>query len=83
MKCEELLALLNDYVDSTADPVMREEFEEHLEGCRPCRIVVDNIRKTITVYRHGQPCNLPAEFRRRLYTGLRQRWKEMHTEQTD
>jgi len=79
MKCEELLKYLNEYVDGTVDPEVCEEFEKHMAGCNPCKIVVDNIRKTITLYKEGQPYKLPAEFRQRLRTALRQRWKETHT----
>lgn len=79
MKCEELLKYLNEYVDGTVDPAVCEEFEKHMAGCNPCKIVVDNIRKTITLYKEGQPYKLPAEFRQRLHTALRQRWKETHT----
>jgi anti-sigma factor RsiW len=76
MKCEDMLALLNEYVDGTIDPSICEEFEKHMAGCNPCQIVVDNIRQTITLYKNGQPYELPAEFRDRLHATLRQRWKE-------
>jgi hypothetical protein len=39
---------------------------------------VDNIRKTITLYKQGQPYELPLPFRDRLHAALRQRWKEIH-----
>ena len=76
MKCEELLTLLNEYVDGTVDPTICEEFERHMAGCKPCQVVVDNIRKTITLYKNGQPCELPCEFRNRLHHTLRQKWKQ-------
>jgi anti-sigma factor RsiW len=76
MKCNELLALLNEYVDGTVDPGICEEFERHMAGCNPCQIVVDNIRKTIQIYREGVPCELPPEFRTRLHSELRARWKK-------
>ena len=76
MKCEELLAMLNEYVDGTVDPSLCEEFEKHMAGCNPCQVVVDNIRKTITLYKEGEPYELPVEFRQRLHAALRQRWIE-------
>jgi anti-sigma factor RsiW len=76
MKCEEMLALLNEYVDGTIDPAICAEFEKHMAGCNPCQIVVDNIRQTITLYKNGQPVELPAEFRDRLHASLRECWKE-------
>ena len=66
MKCAELLTSLNEYVDGTVDPAICEEFEQHMAGCNPCQVVVDNIRKTITLYREGQPYQLPVECRQQI-----------------
>jgi len=79
MKCEQLLAVLNEYVDGTVDPDLCEEFEKHMAGCHPCQVVVDNIRKTITLYQAGQPYELPRAFRERLHAALRDRWKQTPT----
>jgi hypothetical protein len=78
MKCEELLKMLNEYVDGTVDPSVCVEFEKHMVGCNPCQVVVDNIRKTIALYRDGQPYELPIAFRERLYANLRQCWHQKH-----
>jgi len=79
MKCEDLLRLLNDYVDGTVDPAVCDEFEKHMAGCNPCQVVVDNIRQTITLYQHGQPCELPQPFHDRLHQALPERWKTCRT----
>ena len=76
MKCEELLKALSDYVDGDVDASVCQEFEEHLAGCNPCQIVVDNVRKTITLYKAGEPYPLPEEFQRRLHASLRARWQQ-------
>ncbi|HON06475.1 MAG TPA: zf-HC2 domain-containing protein [Verrucomicrobiota bacterium] len=76
MKCKDLLKILNEYVDGTIDPSMCEEFEKHLEGCNPCQVVVDNIKKTITIYKEGQPYELPVEFKEKLHKTLREKWKK-------
>ncbi len=78
MKCEELLMMLNEYVDGSVDPAICEEFNQHMAGCNPCQVVVDNIRKTITLYQNGQPYELPIEFRSKLRAALRERWNETH-----
>ncbi len=75
MKCRELLEMLGDYVDGVLDPGLCAGFESHLSGCNPCQIVIDNVRKTITIYKNGEPVTLPTEFRRRLHDELRNRWK--------
>ena len=76
MKCEELLKMLNDYVDGEIDVAVCKEFEKHLAGCNPCQIVVDTVRKTITLYRGKDVYELPADFRQRLYKALRRKWEE-------
>lgn len=80
MKCQELLALLNDYVDGAVDPAVCEEFERHMAGCNPCQVVVDNVRQTIRVYRDGREMELPTGFRNRLHAALRARWRQTHGE---
>jgi anti-sigma factor RsiW len=74
MKCDDLLKLLNEYVDGNVDPGVCAEFEKHLAGCNPCQVVVDNIRQTITLYQDGQPYELPVQFRTQFHARLRECW---------
>ena len=76
MTCEELLKALNDYVDGAELTEICEEFSQHLAGCNPCQVVVDNIRQTISLYRAGQPCAMPTSFEDRLQQTLKSRWEE-------
>ncbi|MFW6124685.1 MAG: anti-sigma factor family protein [Pirellulales bacterium] len=76
IKCEDMLSALGDYLDGELPDEMREAFEEHMAGCSPCEVVVDNLRKTITVYKAGKSYELPAEFHERIRGALRRRWKE-------
>jgi anti-sigma factor RsiW len=71
---------MNDYVDGEAAVGLCAEFERHLAGCNPCQVVVDNIRKTITLYRAGKPYELPASFRNHLHAALRLRWQQTHVQ---
>jgi RNA polymerase sigma-70 factor, ECF subfamily len=75
MKCEELLAALNEYVDGELDPAICDPFREHLQGCNPCQIVVDNIRQTIRLYKAEEQFELPAKLHERLSRVLREQWK--------
>lgn len=76
MTCEELLKALNEYVDGAQLAEICDEFAEHLAGCNPCQVVVDNIRQTISLYRAGQPFEMPPAFQQRLQQNLKTRWKE-------
>jgi len=75
MNCAELLATLNQYVDGDLEPGICDTLQEHLKGCNPCQIVVDNIRQTIRLYKAGEPYALPAALHERLSSTLRERWK--------
>ena len=76
MKCDELLAALNEYVDGEQKTALCQALEEHLAHCNPCQIVVDNIRQTITLYRAGEVVPLPTEVHEQLRNVLRKRWAE-------
>jgi len=81
MTCEELLRLINELVDGELDMSLAEcrQFAQHLAECNPCQVVVDNIRKTIQLYRAGEPFPLPPEFHERLLASLRRRWEGKFT----
>ena len=76
MSCEELLKALNEYVDAEDALAVYREFADHLAGCNPCRLVVDNIRKTIRLYKAGEPYPMPAAFSDRMRDALRAKWAE-------
>jgi anti-sigma factor RsiW len=75
MTCDELLQALNEYVDGTLDVAECREFADHLAGCNPCQVVVDNIRQTISLYKAGEPYPLPPGLQERLQNVLRARWR--------
>jgi predicted anti-sigma-YlaC factor YlaD len=74
MKCDELLGALNDYVDGQTQSALCQALREHLADCNPCRIVIDNLRQTITLYRAGEAISLPPGLHERLYALVRQQW---------
>lgn len=75
MKCRDILRLLGEYVDGEIDPGLCEELEKHLTGCNPCQVVIENLRRTITLYREGEVYELPEDFNRRLHEALRAKWR--------
>ena len=77
MKCTELLTILGEYVDDALDPALCRELEQHMAGCEPCQVVIDNIRKTITLYRAGQPYDLPPGVHDRLVRRMRNHWSRV------
>lgn len=80
MNCDDMLQQLSAYVDGEIDPKLCKRLEEHLAGCTTCRVVVDNIRKTIAIYKDDQPVELPLAFKKCLHNALREKWKQVHDE---
>lgn len=77
MKCDQMLKLLSDFLDGQVDPALRAELEKHLSNCDPCRVVVDNLRGTVMLYRNDEAYELPLEFTSRLHAALKARWDEL------
>jgi anti-sigma factor RsiW len=48
--CKSLLGFLSDYVDGDLSEKLCQEIESHAAECENCRIVVDTLRKTISLY---------------------------------
>ena len=70
-ECKNLLISLSDYIDGEANEALCLEIERHLAGCRNCRVVVDTLRKTVSLYQAtSDPVELPAGVRERLYHTL-------------
>lgn len=71
MECKERLGCLSDYVDGELAPELCAEIERHIAECGDCRVVVDTLRKTVTLYRsHGHE-PLPQDAKERLYAVLK------------
>ncbi len=70
-ECRQLLNSLSDYVDKDLQQELCDEIELHMEDCDNCRIVVDTLSKTISLYQtSSNPAVVPEEIRQRLYHRL-------------
>lgn len=71
-KCRSLLGSLSDYVDGTLGEELCEEIERHVAECQDCTVVVDTLRKTISLYHDSaaEAGEVPGVVRERLYRTL-------------
>ncbi len=69
-ECQRYLTSLTDYVDGDLDPQLCHELEAHMAACENCRIVVDTLAKTISLYRRLPAPDLPTAVKERLYAVL-------------
>ncbi|MBN1679927.1 MAG: zf-HC2 domain-containing protein [Anaerolineae bacterium] len=68
--CRRYLGSLSDYVDGTLGDELCEELEAHISVCENCRVVVDTLGKTVTLYHQLPSPELPDAVKSRLYTVL-------------
>ena len=71
-KCQSLLGNLSDYVDGELNPELCEEIEKHIAECQNCHIVVDTLRRTISLYHEmaAERAEIPGVVRERLFRTL-------------
>ncbi len=70
-ECRYLLGSLSEYIDATLEAELCAEIERHLAECENCRVVVDTLRKTVSIV-HTTNCDptMPDDVRERLYKRL-------------
>jgi len=58
-KCQEVFALLSDYLNLELPPQACQDIAAHLAGCPPCIEFAESLRKTVQLCRQYQPAELP------------------------
>ncbi len=68
--CRRYLESLSDYVEGELSDELCRELEAHMAICENCRIVVNTLEKTISLYRELPAPDMPNAVRERLYSVL-------------
>lgn len=71
--CQDLLGSLSEYVDGTLGEQLCKEIERHVAECEDCRIVIDTLEKTVSLYHTSavlEPPRVPQDVKERLYKRL-------------
>jgi predicted anti-sigma-YlaC factor YlaD len=71
MDCREILEGLSEYIDEELAEKTCREIEMHLKDCYNCRVVVNTLRKTVTMYREVPTPEIPGDVRTRLHKVIR------------
>lgn len=69
--CRDLLDQISDYVDGELEAALCAELETHLAQCPNCRVMVDTVRRTITLYHAQAATELPSDVEERLFRVLK------------
>ena len=69
--CHHFLDSLSDYVDGELNAELCQELERHMANCDDCQIVVDTLKKTVSLYKEAaeEPA-IPSDVRVRLFRKL-------------
>src|SRR5262245_60033475 len=70
VNCSDVLSQLSDYLDAEAAQELCAQLEAHLSECSTCRIQIDTVKKTISLYRSVDPLECPEQVRMRLHAVL-------------
>ena len=65
-KCQEVFALLSDYLNLELPPEACSEIQAHLAGCAPCIEFTESLRKTVDLCRQYTPVGVPEEISQKL-----------------
>lgn len=70
-QCRYLLGSLSEFIDGSLEGTLCSEIEQHVAVCENCRVVVDTLRRTVSLY-HAEAVqtDTPEEVRQRLYKRL-------------
>ena len=69
--CRHLLDSLSEYIDGQLREEICQELEKHLAECDNCQIVVDSLRRTISLYHTvSSSIEIPEGVRERLFLRL-------------
>jgi anti-sigma factor (TIGR02949 family) len=70
VKCSDVISQISDYLDPEAAQELCADLETHFAECPNCRVYIDTVKKTISLYRSETPLECPEQVRTRLHTIL-------------
>ncbi|HSR07119.1 MAG TPA: zf-HC2 domain-containing protein [Bryobacteraceae bacterium] len=76
-KCQEVFALLSDYLNLELPPQACQEIAAHIAGCPPCIEFADSLRKTVHLCRQYQPAELPEPIGQEAKAQLLEAYRKM------
>lgn len=71
MKCQQLFALLSEFIDGQLPEDICRQMEAHLADCQPCHVFLRTLQATVETCRRLPSSPLPEETRRELRELLR------------
>ena len=69
--CRRMVSVFSDYLDKDARAAVCRKVDEHLKDCPDCKVYLDTLNKTITLYRDLGDVAVPRDVQSRLFATIR------------
>ena len=76
LTCQEVLDQLWEYLDADAVAELKSKINEHLGGCSHCKVEVDSLRQTISLYQCEDTVGTPIQLSDRVRAALQKAYGE-------
>ena len=76
LTCQEVLDQLWEYLDEDAREELTSRINEHLGGCNHCKVEVDSLKQTISLYQCEDRVVVPIQLSDRVRAALQQAYGE-------
>lgn len=74
LSCKEVVELVTDYLEDRLPAPQRRRFDQHLKGCDPCVVYIEQMRQTIAAVGRLSEESIPKPALEKLRDQFR-RWK--------
>jgi anti-sigma factor RsiW len=65
-ECVKLFSRLSEYIDNELDEVTCQDIEQHLANCKPCKVCLETLKRTVALCRNMKDQPVPEAFSTRL-----------------
>lgn len=76
LTCQEVLDQLWEYLDAPSRADLTAQINDHIGGCTHCRVEVDSLRQTISLYQCENDVGTPIQLSERVKAALQQAYGE-------
>lgn len=74
IRCEDVLKEVSNFIDAEVTEELRRQIEEHLHDCHNCTVLVNTIRKAVSLLSNSRILELPPAVSQRLMERLAPHW---------
>lgn len=77
LSCQQIFAMLSEYLDAELPPDLCEKLSGHIEGCAPCVEFVKSLKQSVALCREFKPDALPSPLADEVRAKLRQAYESL------